>query len=74
MENGQVQGNASDLKNIETARNALARKQDSLSDGKIVSPIDGTITRVNINTGIFVAKRGFIGHCLGPHALLAVEK
>ncbi len=50
---GQVQGNASDLKNIETARNALARKQDSLSDGKIVSPIDGTITRVNINVGRF---------------------
>ena len=53
VENGQVQGNASDLKNIETARNALARKQDSLSDGKIVSPIDGTITRVNINVGRF---------------------
>ena len=53
VENGQVQGNASDLKNIETARNALARKQDSLSDGKIISPIDGTITRVNINVGRF---------------------
>lgn len=53
VENGQVQGNASDLKNIEAARNALARKQDSLSDGKIVSPIDGTITRVNINVGRF---------------------
>ena len=31
----------------------MARKQDSLSDGKIVSPIDGTITRVNINVGRF---------------------
>ena len=53
VENGLVQGIASDLKNIETARNALARKQDSLSDGKIISPIDGTITRVNINVGRF---------------------
>lgn len=53
VENGKVQGSASELKNIETARNALARKQDALSDGKIISPIDGTVTRVNINVGRF---------------------
>ena len=53
VENGKVQGSASDLKSIETARNALARKQEALSDGKIVSPIDGTVTRVNINVGRF---------------------
>lgn len=53
VENGKVQGSASDLKSIETARNALARKQDALSDGKIISPIDGTVTRVNINVGRF---------------------
>ena len=48
-----MQGTASELKNIETARNALQRKQESLSDGKITSPIDGTVTRVNINVGRF---------------------
>ena len=29
--------------------------------------INQSITCININTGIFVAKRGFIGHCLLPH-------
>jgi len=53
VQNGQVQGNASDLKNIEASRNTLARKQDNLSDGKIISSIDGTVTRVNINVGRF---------------------
>ena len=53
VKNGQVQGSAADLKSIETARNALARKQDAFSDGKIISPISGTVTRVNINVGRF---------------------
>lgn len=53
VQDGKVQGTASELKNIETARNALQRKQESLSDGKITSPIDGTVTRVNINVGRF---------------------
>lgn len=53
MKDGKVQGSASELKSIETARNALARKQEALSDGKIISPIDGTVTRVNINVGRF---------------------
>lgn len=53
VKNGQVQGNASDLTGIEAAKNTLARKQDALSDGKITSPIDGTVTRVNINKGRF---------------------
>lgn len=53
VKNGQVQGSAADLKSIETARNALARKLDAFSDGKIVSPISGTVTRVNINVGRF---------------------
>lgn len=53
VKDGKVQGSASELKSIETARNALARKQEALSDGKIISPIDGTVTRVNINVGRF---------------------
>lgn len=53
VKNGQVQGNTADLASIETARNALARKQNTLSDGKIVSPITGTVTRVNIHVGRF---------------------
>ncbi len=53
VKDGKVQGSASELKSIETARNALVRKQEALSDGKIISPIDGTVTRVNINVGRF---------------------
>ena len=53
VQNGKVLGDAYELENVEAARNTLARKQESLSDGKIISPIDGTVTRVNINVGRF---------------------
>lgn len=53
VKDGQVQGNSSTLKNIEVARNTLTRKKEALADGQITSPINGTVTRVNIEIGRF---------------------
>lgn len=50
---GKVQGSESERKNIQISRNALERKREELSGGKIISPIDGTVTRVNIKQGRF---------------------
>ena len=51
----------------------IASFKQAFGEGQTVV-VPGGLVCDNINTGIFVAKRGFIGHCLGPHALLAVEK
>ncbi len=50
---GKVVGSASSRATIETARLDLEQKRKQLSDATITSPIDGTVTRVNVMVGRF---------------------
>lgn len=53
LKNGKVYAKPSDLKSIEISKSALEKKLSDLEDCQIKSPIDGTITRVNIKKGRF---------------------
>lgn len=54
--NGQVKMSASDDLQVENARFELENKQKDLENTQIVSPIAGTVTRVNSKVGRFADK------------------
>lgn len=49
--NGKVVSSLAELKNIEIKKQELEKKKEDLDKVFIKSPIDGTITRVNVNLG-----------------------
>ncbi len=53
VKNGQVVGDESARKQLEIDRKALDQKKQDLEECEIESPIDGTVTRVNIKVGRF---------------------
>lgn len=53
VQDGKVLPDPVSVKNLEIAQNTLNNKKETLSNGEIISPIDGTVTRVNIRVGRF---------------------
>lgn len=51
VSNGKVVSSLAELKNIEIKKQELEKKKEDLDKVFIKSPIDGTITRVNVNLG-----------------------
>ena len=53
VQNGKVVGDASALQQLEIDRKELQSKRKDLGDSLIKSPINGTVTRVNVKVGRF---------------------
>lgn len=51
VSNGKVVSSPAELKNIEIKKQELEKKKEDLDKVLIKSPIDGTVTRVNVNLG-----------------------
>lgn len=51
VSNGKVVSSPAELKNIEIKKQELEKKKEDLDKVFIKSPIDGTVTRVNVNLG-----------------------
>ncbi|MDO4295440.1 MAG: efflux RND transporter periplasmic adaptor subunit [bacterium] len=56
VRDGRVQSSAADRQQIEAARFELENKQKDLENTQIISPIAGTVTRVNSKVGRFADK------------------
>lgn len=53
VSNGRVVASASEAKQLEINRKSLEQAQKDFEESQITSPIDGTVTRVNIKVGRF---------------------